>query len=286
MGTYKINRVVEGVVVTTTYTTDVTVDTTVYEDIEGLHRVGSKYYIKDIQLTDYVVNLYRTNIYSRNAIINFFNWLSLNPKQEIYKNILLFIENWNLEITTNGFLVLFRNVIKVEEGVYTDSYSKTMRYELGSSAKLDSEDVDWNSDNTCSKGLHAGARDWMKDTYFGDTPIKVFINPMNIAACPPKDTYGKLRATEIYFAEEANWEDGKLNDNYQLVHDNDYATINFFELSEKLGKSVRTFLDINEFDKKTLLENIQKYLDRDAFQYDYSEYDDDSDDDYSDEYLY
>ena len=105
--------------------------------------------------------------------------------------------------------------------VYTDGYTKKFTIRIGDSVTMDRSKCDPNHDNTCSKGLHVAGKDWLQSNYFGDTGLRVLVNPADVVAVPPQDSYGKMRVCAYYpvavvaFNEEGKIEDEKIADGFQ-----------------------------------------------------------------------
>jgi len=63
---------------------------------------------------------------------------------------------------------------------------------------MDRDNCDTDQNNTCSRGLHVAGKSWLQSNYFGDTGLRVLINPSDVVAVPPKDSYGKMRVCAYY----------------------------------------------------------------------------------------
>lgn len=82
--------------------------------------------------------------------------------------------------------------------VYTDQHTHTTEIRLGSPVRIPREDCDADQENSCSRGLHVGAKGWLKQNYFGNVGLMVLVNPANVVAVPTIDEYGKMRTCEYY----------------------------------------------------------------------------------------
>ena len=82
--------------------------------------------------------------------------------------------------------------------VYTDHHSHSFNITLGKPVSMPREDTDSCQEHTCSKGLHCASKDWLQQNYFGSVGMQVLVNPANIVAVPPEDSYGKLRTCEYF----------------------------------------------------------------------------------------
>lgn len=139
---------------------------------------------------------------------NFWTLMGLNPDEKCRKNLFWFLQRNGLIISRCGFFVAYRNVVPTEEeGVYTDAHSGTTRIKIGKVVTIPREDCDNNSDITCSKGLHLGARTWLKQNYFGSQGVVCLCNPADVVAVPKIDHYGKLRTCAYLPIEKAQFDD-------------------------------------------------------------------------------
>ena len=125
---------------------------------------------------------------------NFWTLMSLNPDDRCRKNLFWFLQRYGMTISKCGFFVGYRNVDKTkEENVFTDHHSHKFRIKVGEMVTMDRDKCDTVQENTCSTGLHIGGKGWLKRNYYGDTGLACLINPDDVVAVPPLDSYGKLR---------------------------------------------------------------------------------------------
>lgn len=82
--------------------------------------------------------------------------------------------------------------------VYTDGKTGTFRIRIGEPVTMDRDLCDANQNNICSSGLHVAGKSWLQSNYFGDTGLRVLINPSDVVAVPPRDSYGKMRVCAYY----------------------------------------------------------------------------------------
>lgn len=82
--------------------------------------------------------------------------------------------------------------------VYTDQHSHSTEIRLGHPVSIPREDCDSNQENSCSRGLHVGAKGWLKSNYFGNIGLMTLVNPANVVAVPTIDEYGKMRTCEYF----------------------------------------------------------------------------------------
>tara|TARA_R110002126_G_scaffold2827_1_gene15614 strand:- start:40719 stop:41903 length:1185 start_codon:yes stop_codon:yes gene_type:complete len=94
---------------------------------------------------------------------------------------------------------LYNSLTQEETGpVYTDGYTQTFNIRIGEPVTMPREKCDANQNNTCSRGLHVAGKSWLQSNYFGDTGLRVLVNPADVVAVPPQDSYGKMRVCAYY----------------------------------------------------------------------------------------
>ena len=62
----------------------------------------------------------------------------------------------------------------------------------------DNYNCDADQEHSCSRGLHTGAKGWLKQNYYGKVGLMVLVNPANVVAVPTIDSYGKMRTCEYF----------------------------------------------------------------------------------------
>lgn len=68
--------------------------------------------------------------------------------------------------------------------VYTDQHSHTTEIRLGHPVSIPREECDADQEHSCSRGLHTGAKGWLKQNYYGRVGLMVLVNPANVVAVP------------------------------------------------------------------------------------------------------
>lgn len=98
-----------------------------------------------------------------------------------------------------------------EATVYTDQHSGRTTIKIGEIVSIPREECDSVQENTCSRGLHVAGKDWLTPGYFGTTLLMVLVNPADVVAVPPSDSYGKMRTCAYYPVQVVEFgEDGKI----------------------------------------------------------------------------
>lgn len=86
----------------------------------------------------------------------------------------------------NSNLEAVYNYVINENGspTYTDVHSGTFNIKLGQPVRMSREECDAEQENSCSRGLHIGAKSWLKNNYYGEVGLQCLINPANVVAIP------------------------------------------------------------------------------------------------------
>lgn len=82
--------------------------------------------------------------------------------------------------------------------IYTDQYSHSTEIRLGHPVSIPREECDADQEHSCSRGLHTGAKGWLRQNYYGKVGLMVLVNPANVVAVPTRDSYGKMRTCEYF----------------------------------------------------------------------------------------
>lgn len=143
---------------------------------------------------------------------NFWTLMSLNPDERCRKNLFWFLNKNGLVISRCGFFVAYRNADfkEIDENgveVYTDHHTHKMSIRIGEVVTMPRENCDPVQENTCSRGLHLGAKWWLQKGYFGNQGLICLCNPADVVAVPPLDDYGKLRTCAYLPIEKAEFDD-------------------------------------------------------------------------------
>lgn len=105
---------------------------------------------------------------------------------------------------------LYLDLPNMTENRYTDMHTHKMDYRVGEIASIPRHECDDNNQVNCGAGLHCANREYNYNG-FGDTPILVIVNPMDVVASPLNEV-GKLRTSRFFFAMILDEEDGYILD--------------------------------------------------------------------------
>jgi hypothetical protein len=83
--------------------------------------------------------------------------------------------------------------------------TKTHYYKIGTIAELEPNQVNWNDNQSCSKGLHTGNYDYVKSwVNSSNVVLDVFVDPEHIAAIPSSDADGVLRVVQLFIYDQTS----------------------------------------------------------------------------------
>ena len=103
--------------------------------------------------------------------------------------------------------------------IYTDQHSHSTTITLGHPVSIPREECDADQEHSCSRGLHCGAKGWLKQNYYGTVGLMVLVNPANVVAVPTIDEYGKMRTCEYFPVAIIDFdENGDIIENSYSLH--------------------------------------------------------------------
>lgn len=186
----------------------------------------------DVDALDKFLAKVESNQYSDIAATDLFEFLSVNGHP----------------LTTDGDFLAFKTVRK---DLY-DNHSGTVYHEVGSIIALDPSEVDFNRNQTCSRGLHFCSRDYLPQYggFFGskDGALLILkINPADVAAFPKDYANAKGRAVQYQVLAQMP------NDGYHHIIE--------YLLSQTVVDVAKDVTDI-----KTTTTRVYKQLNEDAFE--------------------
>lgn len=138
--------------------------------------------------------------------------------------------------------------IKGVRQVFTDARTGLTRISIGETVSIPREECDEDSAVTCSRGLHGASFSWLKDhTIHGKVKIVILVNPRDVTAVPPEDSYGKLRMCS-YYPLAVMSEDVEIGDELSLMEDDFLQQLikqEEFTLDEKVHVNKGYVVDTN-----------------------------------------
>ena len=157
-------------------------------------------------------------------LMRFLDNLMDNPSYRAVNETYGFLEACDLPITNDGHFLAYKMV----RNNYTDIFSGKMANALNTFVSVPRNQVDENSERTCSYGLHVCSQGYLGCYGSGrgsaDRVLIVKVNPRDVVAVPSDYNNAKMRVCAYEVVGELSWDDVGL-DRY---HTSDYSS-NFDE---------------------------------------------------------
>lgn len=139
-----------------------------------------------------------------------------------------------------------------EEIQFTDAHTRSYDYKIGIENRMDRSQGNQSNLVSCSTGFHVASKHY-NYSGFGDTPVLVVFNPMDVLASP-KGEVGKLRVCAFtILATLKQDEDGKLLEN----EDVDYSDL-LSEVSHSHLEKLDSLLNSTTLYESTINNKINK----------------------------
>lgn len=139
---------------------------------------------------------------------NFMENLYQNPSKSAVDELYGFLEACNLPITEDGCFLAYK---KITED-YKDCYTNTIDNSIGTTPRMPRYEVDEDSNQTCSSGLHVASYSYMA-SYGGARIVICKVNPKNVVAVPNDYNNSKMRVCEYEVINEVNVTNEEIADN-------------------------------------------------------------------------
>lgn len=131
-------------------------------------------------------------------LMNFFaRCVQHNIGTDVVIQMYEFLKHNDIVILPDGSIQGWKYLHKRDD-VYLDNYSKTIVNTEGSYVSMPREEVNNDPNQTCSKGLHVGAWDYVKEH---SSIAKVIVNPEDVVSVPVDYEGMKLRCCKYYIHE-------------------------------------------------------------------------------------
>ena len=141
--------------------------------------------------TDRIIKM-KSEGFNFQPMLEFLNNMNENPSDHAIVELFDFMQHEHLPISDDGHFLAYKAVDKD----FKDKWSGTFDNSVGNVVEVDRGNVDSNRNNGCSKGLHVGSLDYVKDYGSedgGDQFLVVKVNPMDVVSVPHDSRYQKLR---------------------------------------------------------------------------------------------
>lgn len=141
---------------------------------------------------------------------------------------------------------LYKALPDMTENRYTDQYTHKFDYRVGKSVSMPRHMGDDDNTVSCSKGFHAASKKY-DYSGFGNTPILMIINPIDVLAVPLNEV-GKLRVCRWFFAMT-------LPDNEKYILDD--SDFDVTDLGDAFEEECMT--DLTQYVQVSFAEEVQRH---------------------------
>jgi hypothetical protein len=160
---------------------------------------GVAVFYGDVQTHHYVaeriVSMYNQG-FPVDPLLKFLEKLFKNRSEEVINDLYAWMEKAQLPVTMDGDFIAYKKV----KNNYKSIHDGTTDNSIGALVKEDPNVVDWNRNNTCSRGLHFCSIDYLPNfgsgSSGGDRIVIVKINPAHVCSIPTDYDLTKGRAFE------------------------------------------------------------------------------------------
>lgn len=144
-------------------------------------------------LTVKIVDMLREG-FTVEPMVAFMENLMDNPSRRAVNELYSFLEKGQLPITSDGHFLAYKKV----RDDYLDVHSGTIFNGVGQVVSMPRNQVDDDSRNTCSSGLHFCSRDYLSN-FGGERVMILKINPRDVVSIPAdyNDTKGRTCRYEV-----------------------------------------------------------------------------------------
>jgi len=120
-----------------------------------------------------------------------------NPSIKDISDIYRFCSKHSIVIDENGMIEAYKSVSTDPDGKLIDSYTKKISNEVGTTVRMPREEVDHDSQQTCSYGLHVCAKSYLSSySTYDSITVKVLVDPKNVCSVPSDYNDAKCRCCE------------------------------------------------------------------------------------------
>lgn len=133
------------------------------------------------------------------TLFNFLDKLMLNPSNRSVNELYGFLQHNDIELAADGDFYAW----KVVRDTYMDKHSNTMDNSVGKDVRVARNQVNEDSDVTCSYGLHVAAKSYLRHfSSYRDRVVKVKVNPADVVAIPKDYNDSKMRCAGYSVVED------------------------------------------------------------------------------------
>lgn len=132
-------------------------------------------------------------------ILAFLKRLKKNPSENSRNQLEKWISTHGVTILPDGRFVVYKGVVKDEEGFVSDR-DMTTRHDIGTDVTLDRSKCSDDPNNECGPGLHSTIWDNVKEWYRNHPIVEIFQAPEDVVSVPRCGS--KIRSCKYYVSRE------------------------------------------------------------------------------------
>lgn len=132
-----------------------------------------------------------------NPLLKFMERLDANPSYRARNELFGFLDACALPITDDGCFLAYKKINKN----WKDCYTNTIDNSIGAVVEMDRREVNDNSNETCSAGLHVCSYSYLNN-YSGDRVVAVKVDPADVVSVPVDYNNSKMRVCKYEVLEE------------------------------------------------------------------------------------
>ena len=217
---------------------------TIYHDGEVLNH----------SLVDRILKMFAEG-FDVNPLLKFLENLLQNPSYRARNELYGFLSACSLPITGDGYFMAYKKV----QADYLDIYTSSMDNSIGKTVSMKRNEVDEDSDRTCSAGLHVCSQSYLQhygcasygNTGKTDRVLLVKVNPRDVVAVPKDYDNAKMRVCK-YTVE------GEL-ENTQDSLEKDFT--NEYDDEPKAEPTVTVKHDVDDFNDRNDVDDFEDACD-------------------------
>lgn len=149
-----------------------------------------------MDLADHIINFYANDLPYK-PWVAFAKKLQQNTSYRSVQELFRFLDANSFTLTEDGNFIAYKRVTND----FKDIYTKTIDNSVGLTVSVARNEVDEDSERTCSHGLHVAAFDYACNSYGSDNRkndklLYVEVNPKDVVAVPKDYNNQKMRVCE------------------------------------------------------------------------------------------
>ena len=166
-----------------------------------IQRDGKKPFTLPLSLSNQIAKaVNQDDKYVLDSLCNFAERLQHNPSYRAVQELYGFLKTTCIEIDKDGYVICFKKV----RSNYMDIHSNTMLNAPGTEVRVERNQVDENSEQTCSHGLHVCSSSYLPSFGNGsdNRVVRVKVDPADFVAIPKDYNNAKARTCGYFVLDD------------------------------------------------------------------------------------